>query len=271
YGKLVRMYEENIREMQIPTQAWIQLQVPGPTENIKSTPDGNYDDSAELRKKLENNLDKIKKDLADTKPLYEEVLKKETFDTEMLRRYLSNYPDSPRTSEVKYRLAENYRILKKHSDAVGLYLEVLNDKNVGEWAQLSHDSLLQMIPSLDDLSACFKIAEKTKDSDLKLASNTRMKSLSGTFTKLENGYEFRRQYPTSEFEKPVRDQLIKLASETLHQAKLYQAVGEYQKALDHYNQILRYCSDLPVADQVKETMIDFQELQSSIKKQTPSS
>ncbi|MCI0617241.1 hypothetical protein L0244_30055, partial [bacterium] len=64
---------------------------------------------------------------------------------------------------------------------------------------------------------------------------------------------------------------IKLASETLHQAKLYQAVGEYQKALDHYNQILRYCSDLPVADQVKETMIDFQELQSSIKKQTPSS
>ncbi|MCI0614979.1 M48 family metallopeptidase, partial [bacterium] len=240
YGKLVRMYEENIREMQIPTQAWIQLQVPGPTENIKSTPDGNYDDSAELRKKLENNLDKIKKDLADTKPLYEEVLKKETFDTEMLRRYLSNYPDSPRTSEVKYRLAENYRILKKNSDAVGLYLEVLNDKNVGEWAQLSHDSLLQMIPSLDDLSACFKIAEKTKDSDLKLASNTRMKSLSGTFTKLENGYEFRRQYPTSEFEKPVRDQLIKLASETLHQAKLYQAVGEYQKALDHYNQILRY-------------------------------
>lgn len=270
YGKLVRMYEENIREMQVPTQAWIQLQVPGSTENIKSTADKNYDDSAELRTKLENNLDKIKKDLADAKPLYEEVLKKEMFDTEMLRRYLSNYPDSPRTSEVKYRLAENYRILKKNSDAVGLYLEVLNDKNGGEWAQQSHNSLLQMIPSLDDLSACYKIAEKTKDSDLALASNTRMKSLSGTFSKLENGYEFRRQYPTSEFERPVRDQLLKLASETLHQAKLYQAVGEYQKALDHYNQILRYCSDLPVADQVKETMIDFQELQSSIKKQTPS-
>jgi Zn-dependent protease with chaperone function len=271
YGKLVRMYEENIREMQVPTQAWIQLQVPGTTENIKSTPDKNYDDSDVLLKKLEANLDKIKKDLADAKPLYEEVLKKEMFDTEMLRRYLSNYPDSPRTAEVKYRLAENYRILKKNSDAVGLYVEILNDKNGGEWAQQSHDSLLQMIPSLDDLSACYKIAEKTKDSDLKLASNTRMKSLSGTFTMLENGYEFRRQYPASEFEKPVRDHLVELASETLHQAKLYQAVGEYQKALDHYNQILRYCSDLPVADQVKETMIDFQELQSSIKKQTPSS
>jgi Zn-dependent protease with chaperone function len=269
YGKLVRMYEENIREMQVPVQTGIQLQVPG-SENISSTQNKTYDDSAELRKKLEANLDKIKKDLADSKPLYEEVLKKEMFDTDMLKRYLSNYPDSPRIPEVKYRLAENYRILKKNSDAVGLYVEVMNDKNGGEWAQQSHDSLLQMIPALDDLSACFAVAEKTKDSDLKMASNTRMKSLAGSYTKLENGYEFRRKYPGSEFERPVRDHLVKLASETLHQAKLYQAVGEYQKALDHYNQILRYCSDLPVADQVKETMIDFQEVQSSIKKSTPS-
>ena len=270
YGKLVRMYEENIREMQIPTQAWIQLQVPGAAENIKSTPDKNNDDSAELRKKLETNLDKVKKDLGDVKPLYEEVLKKEMFDTDMLKRYISNYPESPRIPEVKYRLAENYRILKKNSDAVGLYLEVMNDKDGGEWAQQSHDSLLQMVPALDDLSACYEVAEKTKDPDLKLASNTRMKSLVGTYTKLENGYEFRRKYPASEFEKPVRDHLVKLASETLHQAKLYQAVGEYQKALDHYNQILRYCSDLPVADQVKETMIDFEAVQSSLKKSTPS-
>lgn len=265
YGKLVRLYEENIREMQVPTQAWIQMEVPGSTENIKSVQDKNFNDSSELRNKLEKNLDKIKKDLADAKPLYEEVLKKEMFDTDMLRRYLSNYPDSPRITEVRYRLAENYRILKKNSDAVGLYLEVLNDQNGGMWKQQSHDSLLQMIPSLGDLSACYAIAEKTKDPELKLASNTRMKTLAETFTKLENGYEFRRKYPTSEFEKPVRDHLTKLASETLHQAKLYQAVGEYQKALDHYNEILRYCSDLPVADQVKETMIDFQEVQSSLK------
>ncbi|HEY7162044.1 MAG TPA: M48 family metallopeptidase, partial [Acidobacteriota bacterium] len=147
YGKLVRMYEENLREMQAPTQLGIQLQVPGTTETIKSTPEKPNEDSAELRMKLEENLDKIKKDLSDAKPLYEEVLKKDMFDTDMLKRYLSNYPDSPRVSEVKYRLAENYRILKKNSDAVGLYLEVMNDKNGGEWAQQSHNSLLQLIPS----------------------------------------------------------------------------------------------------------------------------
>lgn len=261
YGKLIQMYEENIREMQAQSESWVQLQIPGSsTESIREAKD--KDESTELRKKLEKNLDKVRKDLADAGPLYEEVLKKEMFDTEMLRRYISNYPESQRINEVKYRLAENYRILKKNSDAVTLYLEVLNDENGDGWREQSHKSLLQMIPTLDDLSACYEIAEKSKDPALKQASDARMKALSETFTKLENGYEFRRKYPTSQFEKPVREQLTKLASETLHQAKLYQAVGEYQKALDHYNQILRYCSDLPVADQVKETMIDFQEVQS---------
>jgi tetratricopeptide (TPR) repeat protein len=211
---------------------------------------------------LENNLQFLRKDLQDAAPLYEEVLYKEMFDTEMLQRYLSNYPESPRIAEAKYRLAENYRILKKNSDSVQLYLEIISDPKANGWKEQSRQSLLHMIPSLDDLSACYKIAQESKDQTLQLASDERMKELAASFTKLENGYEFRRKYPTSAFEKPVREQMTKLAADTLHQAKLYQAVGEYQKALDHYNQILRFCSDLPVADQVKDTVIDFQEVQS---------
>jgi predicted Zn-dependent protease len=237
YGKLVRMYKENLSEIQ-------------------------DDESTELRTKLEKNLEQVNKDLTEAAPLYEEVLKKEMFDTEMLQRYLSNYPESSRIPEVKFRLAENYRILKKNSDAVKLYLEVISDEKGNGWKEQSRSSLLHMVPALDDLSAAYRIAQDSRDPELQRASAERMKELSDSFTKLENGYEFRRKYPTSEFEKPVREQMTKLASNTLHQAKLYQAVGEHQKALDHYNQILRYCSDLPIADQVKDTIIDFQEVHS---------
>jgi Zn-dependent protease with chaperone function len=246
YGKLIRMYDENIAELQ------------------------NDEESAELRKKLETNLETLKKDLTDAAPLYEEVLKNEMFDTEMLKRYLSNYPESARLPEVKYRLAENYRLLKKNSDAVTLYLEVISDESENQWKEKSRTSLLHMVPTIDDLTATYKVAENTKDTVLQRASAERMKELSESFTKLQNGYEFRRKYPTSEFEKPVREQMTKLASNTLHQAKLYKAVGEYQKALDHYNQILRYCSDLPIADQVKDSMIDFQEVH-SLELELPSS
>ncbi len=246
YGKMIRMYDENISELQ------------------------DSEETAELRKKLEMNLEQIKKDLAEAAPLYEEVLKKEMFDTEMLKRYLSNFPESDRIPEVKFRLAENYRILKKNSDAVGLYLEVISDEKAANWKEQSRTSLLHMIPSLDDLTACYKVAEDSKDTVLQHASAERMKEIAESFTKLQNGYDFRRKYPTSEFEKPVREQMTKLASSTLHQAKLYQAVGEHQKALDHYNQILRYCSDLPVADQVKDSMIDFQEVH-SLELELPSS
>ncbi|HSE40265.1 MAG TPA: M48 family metalloprotease [Acidobacteriota bacterium] len=262
YGKLVKMYEENIAEIKDTPESVKILTEPNQALVLDVRKESEYLSGTELLKKLERNLQDLRKELVEAAPLYEEVLNKEMFDTEMLQRYLSNYPESPRIAEAKYRLAENYRILKKNSDSVQLYLEVISDDKANGWREKSRTSLLHMIPSLDDLSACYKIAQDSKDQTLQRASDERMKELADSFTKLENGYEFRRKYPTSAFEKPVREQMTKLASDTLHQAKLYQAVGEYQKALDHYNQILRFCSDLPVADQVKDTMIDFQEVQS---------
>jgi tetratricopeptide (TPR) repeat protein len=90
-----------------------------------------------------------------------------------------------------------------------------------------------------------------------------MQALTGSFTSLKNAYEFRRSYPGSKYEQPVMTRLTIIASDALRQGKLYQSIGEYQKALDQYNEILRYCSDLPVADQVKDTIVDFHEVHSS--------
>jgi hypothetical protein len=88
----------------------------------------------------------------------------------------------------------------------------------------------------------------------------RMKDIAGSFKTLQGGYEFRRNYPGTDFDQAVLQQMNELAKNALHQGKLYQAVGEYQKALDQYSMILRYGSDLPVADQVRDTLVDFQEL-----------
>lgn len=236
YGKLVKLYEENIAEM------------------------NQEKESGELMEKLEKNLTQLKKDRDQTLPLYEEVLAKQMYDTDTLKRFISNFPDHARVPEVQFRLAENYRILNKSADAVDLYLTGIKSTRDSEWKGRSKQSLLQMIPRLDDLSACFRIKMEVGDSDLKNAASDRMLIVAQSFDSLQNGYEFRRKYPSSDFEKPVRTQMTKLASDTLNQAKLYQAVGEYQKALDYYNKILRYCSDLPVADQVKDSIVDFQEL-----------
>lgn len=237
YGKLLKLYEENISEIK------------------------DQKETSEMLPKLEKNLATLRVDITEAMPMYEEVLQKEMFDTEMLQRFLSNFPESPRTEEVKYRLAENYRILKKSKESVDLFLEILAGGD-SIWKERSRQSLLNLVPTLDDLSACYAISAQASDQHLILAAEDRMASLSGTFSSLQNGYEFRRKYPTSDYEKPVREKMAKLATDTLQQAKLYQAVGEYQKALDHYNKILRYCSDLPVADQVKDSIVDFQEVKS---------
>jgi len=238
YGKVIRVYEENIEEL----------------KNEKTT-------TPAFLEKLEKNVATLNKENLDIKTLYHEVFAKKNYDTEMLKRYLSNYANDPRVYEVRYHLAENYRILKKQKDAASLYLEVIEAEAPQEWKEKSIASLQQLIPNLDDLSACYKLATQTKNPALQTLAKERMVTLAAGFESLENGYEFRRSYPGSQFDKPVIVHMTKLASNTLNQSKLYQAVGEYQKALDGYNKILRFCSDLPIADQVKDTIVDFQELQ----------
>lgn len=236
YGKIIKLYDQNV------------------TESKKDA------GGADFTVNLSSNLQKLSKERDAALPQYEEVLKKQNYDTEMLKRFISNYPENARVSEVRYHLAENYRILKKSGEATELYLEVIKGES-SDWKQKSRQSLLQMIPTLDDLSACYKVSLLSTDPELQTAAKERMKTTTQAFKSLQNGYEFRRSHPGSDYEKPVLTRMSKLADETLHQGRLYQAIGEYQKALDQYNLILRYCSDLPVADQVRDTIVNFQELQ----------
>jgi predicted Zn-dependent protease len=251
YGKLISLIQRNLTEI----RSDVVLEVE-PKQKISE-----QHKESDFERKLDAKLGKIKKEKEEALPLYEQVLSKGNFDTEMLRRFISNFPESSRLPEVRYRLAENNRILQKNTEAVTLYLEVMKTEN--EWKAKSLQSLRQLIPKLDDLSACYKIASESKNPELETLASDRLKMITASFKSLQNGYDFRKSYPGSAYEKPVLAQMTKLASEALNQGRLYQAVGEYQKALDQYNQILRYCPDLPVADQVKETIVSFQDLQSS--------
>ncbi len=234
YGKLLEVYETNLKEIQ------------------------QEDPNAALLGTLKQNFEKVKKEKETVLPTYEEVLAKQSFDTQMLERFLSNFPDSSRVPEVQFQLAENYRILNKNSQAVELHLKLLEkDSN---WKEKARERLLQLIPRLEDLASSHKLATQTKDATIANLSSERMRAIASTFKSLQNGYEFRRSFPGSQLDKDVAKRMNQLALDALKQGKLYQAVGEYQKALDQYSMILRYGSDLPVADQVRDTLVDFQEL-----------
>ncbi len=237
YGKLTKLYETSITEIR------------------------QDDPEAPLIKKLQESLEKAKKEKEEILPLYDGVIAKRSFDTQTLERFISNFPDNPRLPEVQFLLAENYRILNKNPDAVELHLKLLEKDT--ELSGKSRERLLQLIPRLEDLSACYRLATLTKDPAIQAPASERMKALVSSFKSLQNGHDFRRAYPGNSFDKPVLDQMNQLARNALNQGKLYQAVGEYQKALDQYSMILRYGPDLPVADQVRDTLIDFQELNST--------
>jgi len=261
YGKLVQLYERNIAQVKKEAEGTATLEIQVGQKTVSETKKD--PEAAAFLDKLQKSLEDIQKQQESVKPLYDSVFAQQTFDTDMLRRYLSNFPNDPRIPEIQFRLAESYRILKKYNDAVDLYLKNLSAPADSEWKTKSKESLLAALPNLDDLATCYKISQQTKDVDLINASDARTKTLAESFNDLKVGYEFRRNYPRSPYDKVVLAQMNKLASDTMHQAKLYQAIGEYQKALDGYNKILRYCADLPIADEVKSTIVDFQAAQSN--------
>jgi len=236
YGKLGEVYTSNINEIQTD------------------------DPQSHLLSKLKGDLEKMNKERDGMLSLYEQVLAKQSYDTQMLERFLSNFPNSSRVPEVEFQLAENYRLLNKTQQAVELHLKILAGES--SWKEKARERLLQLIPRLEDLSATYKLAAQTQEAGISKPAMERMRELASTFKTLQNGYEFRRGYPGTDFDKPVIEQMNQLAENALHQGKLYQAVGEYQKALDQYSMILRYGSDLPVADQVRDTIVDIQELSS---------
>src|SRR5262249_34948792 len=156
-------------------------------DDVKDDPD-----SSGFVAKLQTRMTEIEKERDATKPLYEEVLAKSMFDTEMLKRYLSNFPDTSRYPEIQYRLAEKYTALKKNPETVDLYLDVLNGSQEMEWRQKSKDSLNLVVSNITDLSSCYKVAVDSKNTDLAKAADSRMKSLSSSFDSMKNGYDFRR-------------------------------------------------------------------------------
>jgi predicted Zn-dependent protease len=237
YGKLIDVYETNIAAIQ------------------------EDDPNASLLKTLRENLEKIELDKEPVLHLYEEVLAKKSYDTQMLERFLSNFPDHSRVPEVQFLLAENYRILNKHAQAVELHLKLLQKDS--KWKESSRERLQQMIPAVDDLASVYQLSTQTQDKQIAKAAADRMNAVTESFESLQNGFEFRRNYPSTPHDARVVARMNELAEKALKQGKLYQAVGEYQKALDQYAMILRYGSDLPIADQVRDTLVQFQELNSA--------
>ncbi len=122
---------------------------------------------------------------------------------------------------------------------------------------------MQMVSNLGDLTACFKIASQTLNPELADAAQKRMKTLVGSFATMQNGYEFRRSFPGSTFEKPVVDRLTNLASDAVRQGKLYQAIGNTRRPWTSTTSaqiLLRHADRRPGQGQ---TVVDFEELTSN--------
>ena len=231
YGRLVKRYEEQIREIDELTPESLAVRA------------------------LELEVEQLNERRAEIYPRALEVLEGGIYETDFLEVFASNYPDSERIQEVTLALGDAYSRLGRQGDAVRQYLrakDVAPDTPEGQRAQRG---LRTLAAYLDRLDALQELVDQEEDPELAAVARTRLVQLASRYEDLPNGAEFLKRWPDAELVDVVGRRLDNLADELLGEIILYQTVGDSVKALERITLILTYAPLSPAANRLRENAV----------------
>ena len=190
--------------------------------------------------------------LVERRDAFAETLASGIYETEFLETYLSNYPDSERAAEIALALGDAYSRSRRQSEAVAHYLKAWGSDPDSEAGLRAQRGLRSLVGFLDRLGALQQLADQPDDAELRRLAEKRLDELSSDYKSLDNGAEYLKQFPRTNYSSRVSERLDQLANEMLGELLLYQAVGDNVKALERIRQILTYAPLSPAAERLRQ-------------------
>ena len=201
-------------------------------------------DIAALRAKLEERY-----------PRFTETLASGVYETEFLETFLSNYPASEQVGQIALALGDAYARSRRQSEAVAHYLMAWEAAPESEAGQRALRGLRNLVDQVQQLGALQQLADQEGDADLRRLALERLDEMAGSYSTLDNGSTYLKEFPTAVYASRVNERLDQLANEMLGELLLYQAVGDTVKALQHIRDILTYAPLSPAADRLRERAV----------------
>lgn len=195
-----------------------------------------------------------------------EVIGREAPPTDLLERFVENYPDHPRAGEITYRLGMQYFLGGRPAKAVELLSQLRAETADSVWADSAEAGMLQAIPELDELAACYGVLEAhAHDADapserIAAAARARMDQLAAADFSLEQGGAFLTSWPETPWSAAVRQRVEQKAQEAYLNGRVHEGLHRYQEALDSYYSILTLAPDSPAAALAGDAVDRIQEL-----------
>jgi len=198
----------------------------------------------------------------ESEELYREaigILDRGVFETPFLEAFLSNYPDSPRTSRVALLLGTAYSRLGRGTDAVKHFLgawesepsrEVSDDGDSP--AAAARRGLHNLTPVLTRLGSLQHLALQERDPELGARAEQRLEELVGRYDDITSGSEYLERFPDGPHVEQVEARLNELADLLYKGMGLYQDLGDAAKAIARASQILIHAPLSPTAQRISD-------------------
>jgi len=204
----------------------------------RSAPGENTADDATIAA-LRAERDRVTSRLADNLPVVLAVL-----DTpgaaanSTLETFLENYPEHLRADSVRLMLARRYLRQDRANAAIPLLNELAHMAVADSLHDSGHAELIRAIDAVTDPSVCYEVVDAPPDSAIADHARARMQALVADLDSLEVGGRFLKQWPDTPYSDQVASRVATLASDTARFARVYEAGGKPQEALDLYNRVV---------------------------------
>ena len=130
-------------------------------------------------------------------------------------------------------------------------------------AEAGAEALARAIDSIDDPSVCYAVLAAPPDSAIAGRARDRMQALVAGLDSLEVGGRFLKRWPDSPYTGEVRARVGVLAASTARFARVYEAGGKPQEALDLYNRVVLLAPGTEAAAEAMRGIARIQKMEES--------
>jgi len=188
-----------------------------------------------------------------------EIVFGEAPPTGFLERFIKNYPQHPRVTEISYRLGTQYLLGGRPQKAVEQLTALRQRAPESAWADSALGGALRTVPRLEDLAVCYGLIEahgEATDDPLRMeiasAARQRMDELIAGEISLEDGGAFLASWPESPWSDAIQRQVHEQARGTYRNGRVHEGLRDYQQALDAYYEVLTLAPEAPVAPMAED-------------------
>ncbi len=183
--------------------------------------------------------DRVTSRLADNLPVVLEVLATPgAAANSTLETFLENYPEHPRADSVRLMLARRYIRQDRANSAIPLLNELAHAATSDSLHESGHAELFRAIDAVTDPAVCYGVVDSPPDTAIADHARARMRALVADLDSLEVGGRFLKQWPDTPYSEEVASRVAALATDTARFARVYEAGGKPQEALDLYNRVV---------------------------------